>query len=149
MLCVHAMKILKMKNKTRMTACYAVCVRYTDLEDEEQYQNDSLLCCVCVRYADLEKQDQNDNLLCYVCTLCRSWRTGPEWQLTMLCVSALQALKMNNETRRQFTTGSIVNFMAIDCQKLQTVSTQLWVLLSAPVQVTSTSPAEVYGLGIT
>ena len=189
MLCVHAMKILKMKNKTRTTTCCVVCVRYEDIEDEEQDQNDSLLCCVCtlyrswrwrtvsewqltmlcvyamqilknktrmttyyavcVRYADLEKQDQNDNLLCYVCTLCRSWRTGPEWQLTMLCVYALQALKMNNETRRQFTTGSIVNFMAIDCQKLQTVSTQLWVLLSAPVQVTSTSPAEVYGLGIT
>ena len=109
MLCVHAMQTLKMKNRTRMTTYYAVCVRYEYLEDEEQDQNDNLLFCV---------------------------------------YYAIQALKMNNETRRQFTTGSIVNFMAIDCQKLQTVSAQLWVLLSAPVQVTSTSPAEVYGLGI-
>ena len=132
MLCVYAIQILKMKNSIRMTTYYAVCVRYTDLEDEEQDQNDNLLCRVCVRYEYLEdeEQDQNDNLLCCVCY-------------------AMQALKMNNETRRQFTTGSIVNFMAIDCQKLQTVSAQFWVLLSAPVQVTSTSHAEVHGLVIT
>ena len=42
---------------------------------------------------------------------------------------------MSNAARREFTTGAIVNFMAVDCQKLQTVSAQLWVLLSAPVQV--------------
>ena len=53
----------------------------------------------------------------------------------LLCTLCMQALKMNHETRRQFTTGSIVNFMAIDCQRMQTVSAQLWVLLSAPVQV--------------
>ena len=74
MLCMYAMQALNMKNKTRMNICHVVCVRYADLEDEEQDQNDNLLCCVCVRYEYLEdeEQDQNDNLLCCVCTLYRS-----------------------------------------------------------------------------
>lgn len=46
-----------------------------------------------------------------------------------------KALVMSNEARRQFTTGSIVNLMSIDCQRLRTVTSQLWVLSSAPVQI--------------
>ena len=29
-----------------MNTCYAVCIRYEDIEDEEQDQNEHLLCCV-------------------------------------------------------------------------------------------------------
>nr|KAG5685762.1 hypothetical protein BaRGS_004408 [Batillaria attramentaria] len=46
-----------------------------------------------------------------------------------------KALHMTSEMRRQFTMGAIVNLMAIDCQKMQTVTAQLWVMLSAPVQI--------------
>ncbi|XP_076438353.1 ATP-binding cassette sub-family C member 3-like [Babylonia areolata] len=46
-----------------------------------------------------------------------------------------KALTMNSQAHRQFTTGAIVNFMAVDCQKLQSVSAQLWVLVSAPLQI--------------
>jgi hypothetical protein len=42
---------------------------------------------------------------------------------------------MSNDARRQFTTGAIVNLMAIDCHRLRTVASQLWALLSAPLQV--------------
>ncbi|XP_070202775.1 multidrug resistance-associated protein 1-like [Littorina saxatilis] len=46
-----------------------------------------------------------------------------------------KALNMSNEGRRQYTSGAIVNFMAVDCQKMQTVTTQVWVLLAAPLQI--------------
>ncbi|XP_070203331.1 ATP-binding cassette sub-family C member 2-like [Littorina saxatilis] len=46
-----------------------------------------------------------------------------------------KTLHMSNEAKRQYTSGAIVNLMAVDCQKMQSVTAQLWVLLSAPLQI--------------
>ncbi|GFS26380.1 multidrug resistance-associated protein 1, partial [Elysia marginata] len=46
-----------------------------------------------------------------------------------------KSLTMNNETKRKFTVGSIVNLMAIDCQVLQDVTSNIFIVLSAPFQI--------------
>ncbi|PVD27421.1 hypothetical protein C0Q70_12579 [Pomacea canaliculata] len=61
--------------------------------------------------------------------------TGMKIKTALVANVYRKALSISNETRRQFTTGSIVNLMAIDCQKIQTVTAQLWNLTSAPVQI--------------
>ncbi|XP_046571958.1 LOW QUALITY PROTEIN: multidrug resistance-associated protein 1-like [Haliotis rubra] len=43
-----------------------------------------------------------------------------------------KALTMNNECRRQYTTGAIVNMMSVDCARVCEVTGNLWVLWSAP-----------------
>ncbi|XP_067656381.1 multidrug resistance-associated protein 1-like [Haliotis asinina] len=43
-----------------------------------------------------------------------------------------KALSMNNESRRQYTTGAIVNMMSVDCARVREVTSNLWVLWSAP-----------------
>lgn len=42
---------------------------------------------------------------------------------------------MNNETKRAFTTGAIVNFMSIDCQRLRDVMFNVILNISIPIQV--------------
>ena len=42
---------------------------------------------------------------------------------------------MNNEARKSSTVGEIVNLMSVDCQRLQDMSGQLWMIWSAPVQI--------------
>ncbi|KAK3795110.1 hypothetical protein RRG08_028311 [Elysia crispata] len=46
-----------------------------------------------------------------------------------------KSLTMNNETKRKFTVGSIVNLMALDCQVLQDVTSNIFIVLSAPFQI--------------
>ncbi|XP_012946646.1 multidrug resistance-associated protein 1 [Aplysia californica] len=46
-----------------------------------------------------------------------------------------KSLTMNNEMRRKFTVGSIVNLMAIDCQILQDVTSNIFIVVSAPFQI--------------
>ena len=48
-----------------------------------------------------------------------------------------QSLTMNNEAKREFKAGSVVNLMAIDCQRIQDVTSNLWIVLSAPLQVSA------------
>ena len=97
MLCVYVMKILKMKNKTRMTTYYVVCCsRYAGPENEEGNKMNTCIA-VCVRYEDTE----GEHLLCCVFALWIPWRwrTRPERQLFILCVYAMQILKMKNSIR--------------------------------------------------
>ncbi|XP_025101783.1 LOW QUALITY PROTEIN: multidrug resistance-associated protein 1-like [Pomacea canaliculata] len=46
-----------------------------------------------------------------------------------------KSLTMNNEARRGSLAGSIVNLMAVDCQRIQDVATNFWIVLSAPLQI--------------
>lgn len=43
---------------------------------------------------------------------------------------------MNNEARKTSTVGEIVNLMSVDCQRMQDLSGYLWMIWSAPVQIT-------------
>ena len=42
---------------------------------------------------------------------------------------------MNNEAKKSSTIGEIVNLMSVDCQRLQDMSGQLWMIWSAPLQI--------------
>ncbi|CAG5118190.1 unnamed protein product, partial [Candidula unifasciata] len=46
-----------------------------------------------------------------------------------------KSLTMNPQTKRVFTMGNIVNLMAIDCQVLQDVTSNLYIVISAPFQI--------------
>ncbi|CAL1533104.1 unnamed protein product, partial [Lymnaea stagnalis] len=46
-----------------------------------------------------------------------------------------KSLTMNAESRRKFTVGTIVNLMAVDCPRFQDLTTQLYVLISWPIQI--------------
>ncbi|CAL1540698.1 unnamed protein product, partial [Lymnaea stagnalis] len=46
-----------------------------------------------------------------------------------------KSLTMNNETKKKFTMGNIVNLMSIDCQILQDVTSNLYIVISAPFQI--------------
>ncbi|XP_076457656.1 multidrug resistance-associated protein 1-like [Babylonia areolata] len=54
------------------------------------------------------------------------------------CISAVyrKSLTMTNEARKGSTVGEIVNLMSVDCQRLQDVTGYLWMVWSAPVQIT-------------
>ena len=43
---------------------------------------------------------------------------------------------MNSEARKTSTVGEIVNLMSVDCQRIQDITGYLWMLWSAPVQIT-------------
>ena len=43
---------------------------------------------------------------------------------------------MTNEARKGSTVGEIVNLMSIDCQRLQDMTGYLWMIWSAPLQIT-------------
>ncbi|XP_025100797.1 LOW QUALITY PROTEIN: canalicular multispecific organic anion transporter 2-like [Pomacea canaliculata] len=60
---------------------------------------------------------------------------GMRLRTALLATVYRKALFMNNETRRQFTTGAIVNFMSIDCQRVQNVTLNSWLMLSVPLQI--------------
>lgn len=47
-----------------------------------------------------------------------------------------KSLTMNNEARKTSTVGEIVNLMSVDCQRMQDLSGYLWMIWSAPVQIT-------------
>ena len=42
---------------------------------------------------------------------------------------------MSNEARKTTTVGEIVNLMSVDAQKLQEVTTYLWMTWSAPLEI--------------
>ncbi|XP_055893890.1 multidrug resistance-associated protein 1-like isoform X1 [Biomphalaria glabrata] len=46
-----------------------------------------------------------------------------------------KSLSMSNETKKKFTVGTIVNLMSLDCQVLQDVTSNLYLLVSTPVQI--------------
>ena len=50
------------------------------------------------------------------------------------CVK-FQALTMSNEARKTSTVGEIVNLMSIDCQRVQEVTANLYLVWSAPLQI--------------
>lgn len=43
---------------------------------------------------------------------------------------------MNSQARKTSTVGEIVNLMSVDCQRIQDITGYLWMLWSAPVQIT-------------
>jgi hypothetical protein len=43
---------------------------------------------------------------------------------------------MSNDARKESTVGEIVNLMSVDAQRLQDVSGYLWMVFSAPLQIT-------------
>ena len=43
---------------------------------------------------------------------------------------------MNSEAKKTSTVGEIVNLMSVDCQRIQDITGYLWMLWSAPVQIT-------------
>lgn len=53
-----------------------------------------------------------------------------------LTLYLFQSLTMNNEARKTSTVGEIVNLMSVDCQRMQDLSGYLWMIWSAPVQIT-------------
>ncbi|GFO38362.1 canalicular multispecific organic anion transporter 1 [Plakobranchus ocellatus] len=46
-----------------------------------------------------------------------------------------KSLTMNAEARRNFTVGTIVNLMSVDCPRFRDVTAQMYVLISWPVQM--------------
>lgn len=46
-----------------------------------------------------------------------------------------QFLIMNNEVRKTFTVGEIVNLMSVDCQRMQDLSGYLWMIWLVLVQI--------------
>nr|XP_022323792.1 multidrug resistance-associated protein 1-like isoform X1 [Crassostrea virginica]XP_022323793.1 multidrug resistance-associated protein 1-like isoform X1 [Crassostrea virginica]XP_022323794.1 multidrug resistance-associated protein 1-like isoform X1 [Crassostrea virginica] len=67
-----------------------------------------------------------------------------------------KSLTMNNEARKTSTVGEIVNLMSVDCQRMQDLSGYLWMIWSAPVQITlamyllwvQLGPSVLAGLGL-
>ena len=43
---------------------------------------------------------------------------------------------MSNESRKDVTVGEIVNLMSVDAQRLQDVAGYIWMIWSAPFQIT-------------
>ena len=54
---------------------------------------------------------------------------------TIVVLLHLQALKLNNESRRKSTVGEIVNLMSVDAQRFMELTTYLNMLWSAPFQM--------------
>ena len=46
-----------------------------------------------------------------------------------------QSLTISNEAKKESTVGEIVNLMSVDCQRMQDVVGYLWMMWSAPLQV--------------
>ncbi|XP_052061601.1 multidrug resistance-associated protein 1-like [Mytilus californianus] len=62
--------------------------------------------------------------------------TGMRARSAMIAAVYKKSLTMNNEARKTSTVGEIVNIMGVDCQRLQDMSGYLWMLWSAPFQIT-------------
>ncbi|GFR98147.1 multidrug resistance-associated protein 1 [Elysia marginata] len=46
-----------------------------------------------------------------------------------------KSLTVSNESKKETTVGEIVNLMSVDCQRMQDVTGYLWMLWSAPLQI--------------
>ncbi|XP_070202769.1 ATP-binding cassette sub-family C member 2-like [Littorina saxatilis] len=64
----------------------------------------------------------------------RSYNIAMKIKTALVAAIYRKSLTMNNEAKREFTAGSVVNLMAIDCQRIQDVVSNLWIVLSAPLQ---------------
>ncbi|XP_048254590.1 multidrug resistance-associated protein 1-like [Haliotis rufescens] len=64
-----------------------------------------------------------------------SFNIGLKIKTALVTAVYKKALTMNNESRRQYTTGAIVNMMSVDCARVQEVTSSLWVLWSAPLML--------------
>lgn len=53
----------------------------------------------------------------------------------MFPLHCFKALTMNNESRKVFTTGAIVNLMSVDCNRVEGCVSQLFQLWSAPLSI--------------
>ncbi|KAH9499530.1 Multidrug resistance-associated protein 1 [Bulinus truncatus] len=60
---------------------------------------------------------------------------GMKVKTALIAAVYRKSLTMNNETKRKFTVGTIVNLMSLDCQMLQDVTSNLYLLVSAPFQI--------------
>ncbi|KAK7469760.1 hypothetical protein BaRGS_00036242 [Batillaria attramentaria] len=65
----------------------------------------------------------------------RSYNIAMKIKTALVAAVFRKSLTMNNEAKREFTTGSVVNLMAIDCQRIQDVASNLWIVLSTPLQI--------------
>uniref|UniRef100_A0A2C9KB02 ABC-type glutathione-S-conjugate transporter n=1 Tax=Biomphalaria glabrata TaxID=6526 RepID=A0A2C9KB02_BIOGL len=60
---------------------------------------------------------------------------GMEVKTVLTAAVYKKSLTMNADSRRKFTVGTIVNLMAVDCPRFQDLTTQLFVLISWPIQI--------------
>ncbi|XP_056010332.1 multidrug resistance-associated protein 1-like isoform X2 [Ostrea edulis] len=61
---------------------------------------------------------------------------GMRMRSALIAAVYKKSLTMNNEARKTSTVGEIVNLMSVDCQRMQDLSGYLWMIWSAPVQIT-------------
>lgn len=47
----------------------------------------------------------------------------------------VQALRISNKARKEFTAGEVVNLMAVDAQRFMDLTDYLHVIWSAPLQI--------------
>ncbi|GFS01334.1 canalicular multispecific organic anion transporter 1, partial [Elysia marginata] len=66
----------------------------------------------------------------YTCT-----NIGQRVQTVLTAAVYKKSLVMNAEARRNFTVGTIVNLMAVDCPRFRDLTASLYVLVSWPVQI--------------
>uniref|UniRef100_A0A7E4W8A1 ABC-type glutathione-S-conjugate transporter n=1 Tax=Panagrellus redivivus TaxID=6233 RepID=A0A7E4W8A1_PANRE len=64
------------------------------------------------------------------------FRVGTKIQSTLTAVVYRKTLKLSNNARRDRTTGEIVNLMAIDVERLQSINSHIQQFWSSPFQIT-------------
>ncbi|XP_005091940.1 canalicular multispecific organic anion transporter 2 [Aplysia californica] len=64
-----------------------------------------------------------------------AWNIGTQIKTVVTAAVYKKAMTMNAEGRRQFTVGTMVNLMAVDCPRFQDVSLQMYVIWSFPIQM--------------
>ncbi|XP_059153099.1 multidrug resistance-associated protein 1-like [Physella acuta] len=65
----------------------------------------------------------------------RGANVGMKVRTALIAAVYKKSLAMNTETKRKYTIGKIMNLMAIDCQILQDVTSNLYIVTSAPFQI--------------
>ncbi|XP_059143339.1 multidrug resistance-associated protein 1-like [Physella acuta] len=61
---------------------------------------------------------------------------GMRVKATLIAAIYKKSLTVSNEAKKETTVGEIVNLMSVDCQRMQDVTGYLWMLWSAPLQIT-------------
>ncbi|KAL8563678.1 hypothetical protein ACOMHN_035412 [Nucella lapillus] len=65
----------------------------------------------------------------------RSYNIAMKIKTALVAAIYNKALTMSNEAKKEFSGGSVVNLMAVDCQRIQDTASNLWIVLSAPFQI--------------
>ncbi|XP_041372529.1 multidrug resistance-associated protein 1-like [Gigantopelta aegis] len=60
---------------------------------------------------------------------------GMRIKSTLISAIYKKALTISNEAKKTSTVGEIVNLMSVDCQRIQDLTGYLWMLWSAPLQI--------------